>query len=373
MIRTDELKETLKKEIIAGKYGISGSRFVAVRDFSKKYQCSSRDAISVFCYLKDEGLIRIIGKHYYVCTGFCKKGSPYHSQLLQRQKPIYGVIVKNISNPFFSSIVKNLQTVIHKKNAQLIVSDGEGIQKNERNILNMFVDLGCRGIFNCLSLSLTQQRFFSRCPIPIVTMAEDVSLPNADAVVVDNYISGNQAAAHLIARGCRSFSYLGIDDCADNDQRFDGYYNYLQENGFILLPEHIGIIPNSGGSIDSAHVKTFITTLLYRALNDKSIYPLGIFCHHDMLAVEASRCVKSFAAEHKILDPIPRDVKIVGFDNLSITAAVSPTITTMAYRYSEIAKKAFELMEDYQKNAGHVPATYKIPSSLIIRDSTREN
>ena len=373
MNRIDELSHIIEKRITSGEYGISGSRFITARDFVEQFKCSSRDAMRVYGRLKSEGVLRSLGGSYYVCTGFCKAGTPLRKMLDRKQKPILGVLVNNINNPFFSSIAKSLQTVTSADQMQLLISDGGGIWQREREIMDMFLDLGCCGVFNCTSLSFRQQQYFSCYPLPIVTIAEDVNLTNADVVLVDNFNAGKQVANHLMACQCRSFYYLGLDDCVDSDQRFEGYYRQLIENGKDLPAEHIGIIPNAGGTINIAGVKSFISSLLHRMNQEQENLPVGIFCHHDMLAVEALRAVKYHVFGKQERLTVPKDIMIVGFDDLPITQAVSPTITTMAYLYTDIAKMAFNVMTDYHKNANHHPRQYEVRSSLVVRESSGGN
>ena len=64
---------------------------------------------------------------------------------------------------------------------------------------------------------------------------------------------------------------------------------------------------------------------------------------------------------------------IAGFDDLPISAVVTPTLTTVSYRYSAMAETAFGVMTDYITNPDHVPKQYEISSSLIIRESTSQS
>ncbi len=288
----------------------------------------------------------------------------------RRQKNIFGVLVNNINNPFFSSVLQNLQAVACENQMQLIVSDGGGIRERERDIMDMFFELGCCGVFNCSSLSSYQQPYFSRYPLPIVTLAEDVDLPNADTVLVDNLSAGKQVAGHLLSCGCRSFYYFALSDCVDKDQRFEGYYHQLTEAGKSIPSEHIGVVSNTGGKIDADNVKRLVSALIRRLKKQRELLPIGVFCHHDMLAAEVLRSIKNYnLGKHERLI-VPKDVMIVGFDDLPITSSVSPTLTTMAYLYTDIARTAFEVMMDYVNNPNHIPAKHKVSSHLVVRESS---
>ena len=370
MSRIEDLFDVLKADIVADKFGVSGERFITVREFVDRFGCSSRDAVKVYTRLCEDGLIRAIGGGYYVCTGFCAHGTPLWGYYGRRRKNIFGVLVNNINNPFFSSVIQSLQAIAHENKMQLIISDGGGVPERERNIMDMFFELGCSGVFNCSSLSAVQQEYFARYPLPIVTLAEDVSLPNADTVLVDNFSAGKQVADHLMKCGCRSFAYFALDDCVDSDQRFEGYYSRLIEKGRELSYEHIGIVSNKGGTIDAVNVRLLVSSLIRRLEKQKEELPIGIFCHHDMLAIEVIRSIKSYNFGRCEKLTVPKDVMIVGFDDLPISNSVSPTVTTMAYLYTDIAKNAFEVMMDYIGDPNHKPAKHKVTSYLVIREST---
>ena len=370
MNRIKELQETLQNLIINGKYGSSGSTFLTVREFAKRFKCSSRDAMRIYEFLRSEGLLRLLGGRYYISTGFCSSCSAMGRALGRRCRPIYGVLVSNINNPFFSSIIHQLQQIASVRGIQLIISDGGGDLQREQDIMDTFLDLGCSGVFNCASLSFRQQQYFSRYPLPLVNIAEDVRLPNADLVLVDNEAAGTMAANHLIDCQCRSFFYLALDDCVDADPRFDGYYRQLLKKGVTISSQNIGVISNAGGNFDSVGVRNFVNGVLRRAEKDPSLLPIGLFCHHDMLAVEALRVVKSFSSVKAGSLTVPNDVRIMGFDDLPIASSVSPTITTIAYLYSDIAKTALDCMMAYETTPQYQPGIHEVQSSLVVREST---
>lgn len=370
MNRVDEMFQAVKTDILKGKYGASGSRFITAREFAGRFKCSLRDAIKVYERLKYDGFIRAMSGGYYVCSGFCKAGAPMRKFYERRQKNVFGVLVNNINNPFFSSVLQTLQEIAFENQMQLIISDGGGVARRERDIMDMFFEIGCCGVFNCSSLSSHQQPFFARYPLPIVTLAEDVRLVNADAVLVDNFTAGKQVADHLMFCGCESFYYFALSDCVDADLRFEGYYHQLTRAGKALPSEHIGIVSNAGGTIDADEVKRLVSSLIRRLKTQRELLPIGIFCHHDMLAAEVLQSIKShnYGKHERLM--IPKDVMVVGFDNLPITRSVSPTITTMAYLYTDIAKTSFDVMMDYVKNPNHIPTKHKVSSHLVIRESS---
>lgn len=373
MKRADAIFDEMQKNIPAGEYGPSGSVFITVRELARKYSCSLHCALDVFGMLLDSCLIRSIGKRSYVTTGPCSSRTPLGKYLSENQRDMLGILLQDSSNPFFGSLIRHLHTVAAGNRYQLIVSCTGGSPKREREILDMFWELGCRGVFSCVPVSKPQEPLFRNYPLPLVTLAEESHLPNTDVILVNNYTAGRQIAKHLMKCGCRSFAYVTEADYIESDRRLKGFRDYLRENGSELTDENICVVTQPDSGIISREIGWFTTNLLNRIRQFGVSLPLGVFCVHDLLAVETSRAVKRYRSAKYEPFYIPDDIMIAGFDDLPITAMVTPTLTTVSYRYSAMAETAFGVMTDYITNPDHVPKQYEINSSLIIRESTSQS
>lgn len=372
MKRADAIFEEMQKNILAGEYGSSGSMFITVRELARKYSCSLHCALDVFGMLADRSLICCVGKRSYVTTGPCGPHTPFGKYLSENQRNMFGILLQDSSNPFFGSLIRHLNTVASKNGYQLIVSSSGGVSGREREILDLFCELGCKGVFSCVPVSKQQEHLFRNYPLPLVTLAEESRLPNTDVILVNNYTAGRQIAKHLIKSGCRTFAYVTEADYIESDRRLKGFRDYLHENGSELTDENICVVTQPDSGVISREIGWFTTNLLNRIRQFGIPLPVGIFCVHDLLAVETSRAVKRYRSAKYKPFYIPDDVMIAGFDDLPITAMVTPPLTTVSYRYSAMAETAFGVMTDYITNPNHVPKQYEINSSLIIRESTSQ-
>lgn len=371
MKRADSIFEIMQNSIQSGEYGSSGSSFITVRELAHRYSCSLRCALDVFRMLSDVRLIRTIGKRSYVTTGPCADRTPLDRYLSENQRNILGILLQDSSNPFFGSLIKHLNSVADKHQYQLIVSCSNGSPDREKEILDLFLELKCCGVFNCVPITKQQENYFRFYPLPLVTLAEESQLQNADTVLVNNYSAGRQIAKHLIKCGCRSFAYITESDYIRSDRRLMGFRDYLHESRAELTDENICVVTMPNNNAVSREIGWFTTSLLNRIRQQNAPLPLGIFCVHDLFAVEAARAVKRYRSVKYPSFRIPDEIMIAGFDDLSITSFVTPTLTTVSYRYSAMAEKAFEVMMDYITNPNHLPGQYEINSALIIRESTR--
>lgn len=372
MKRAEILFQQIESEILSGTYGHSGDRFVAVRDLAKHYSCSLHCALDVIEMLLDSRIIRKHGKHCYITTGCCPPDSAYGKILFDNQRALFGVLIRDNSNPFFGSLINHLRDILCRNGMDLIVSSSGNDPHKEKQIMDMFVDLKCRGVFSCVTLLRQQQKLFSRYPLPIVTLAEDSGISSIDAILVDNHAAGVQVAKHMLECGSKSHAYITLDDYVESDLRLQGFRSYLERKSFPLPEENIGIVSATDEAVRARQVKQFIHNLLDQACEASEQLPIGIFCVHDLLAADVMRIVKHYSSKRKWKLMIPSDVMIVGFDDLPISSQLSIPMTTISYQYSAISRKAFDVMMDCLQNPGHIPGRYEVQSLLVIRESTRK-
>lgn len=363
MNRADALFVQIYSAIQAGEFGTCGDRFLTVRTLAEKYACSLRCVLEVIQRLQDSRILRSAGKHCYITTGFCPPGSAYGKMLAGTRRDIFGALLHDNSNPFFGALIDCLQTEVSRSGMEVIIAGSGGDPARELQLMDMFLELGCRGVFSCVPILPQQHDLFSRYPLPIVSLAEDTELENVDAVLVDNPAAGIQVAGHLLECGCRSFAYITLEEYIQYDLRLRGFRSRVP-----LPEENIGILSGNGSTVNPREVTHFVTGLLDNTLKSTDALPIGIFCIHDLLAVEVLGAIRQYR-RGKLR--IPDDVMVVGFDDLPVAPLVSPPITTVSYRYSAMASKAWTVMADYLNNPKHRPARHEVSSSLTARQSTR--
>ena len=368
MKRAEQITQALAAEISSGNWGPSGSLFITVRNLAEQYHCSLHCALDVFQNLTAKHFIRKIKKKYYITTGRAHPNTELVKFLSNHDRPIYGVLLNESSNPFYAALVNQLDSIVAASAQQLVIACCSNDPKRKEDSLTMFLEIKCKGVFNCVPIEPGQESLFKNYPLPIVTLAEEPLLKTMDAIIVDNFSAGKQVAAHLQACGCRSFAYLSEKNYVEYDQRLKGFQQQLSCDQ--LPPENIGVITTTDAALHAQNASHFINDLLKRQIESQQSIPLGIFCVHDLLAVEVLRLVKNNHLVKKYGLRIPQDIMIVGFDNLPVASYVIPPLTTVSYQYSSMAKMAFAVMTDALINLAHRAARYEIDSALIVRETT---
>ncbi len=355
-MRAQELFALLKNEIEKSTYGASGDAFLTARELAARYAVSLETALGAMHALAESGYLILEGKRYYIATGFASLRTPYGKILRERRQRILGLEINRIDNPFFASLADHLNREARRNGYALIVQSARQNSVAEQMDLRLFLEMNVSGVFTCTDIHTDIGSVYRNYPLPVVVLGRNIQLPNCDSVSVGNHVSGAQVAAHLIGVGCNSFAYLGLCDYLDRDPRLHGFAAHLEQNGhslFATVP-----VENAGDATLHTRIRNLVAT---------APKPLGLFCYHDLLAVEAARAIK-----HSRLDVrIPNDVCIVGFDDLPITSAVTPALSTISYQYASIAERAMEHMLSYINDPNHVPTESTVASVLTVRESSK--
>ena len=203
-----------------------------------------------------------------------------------------------------------------------------------------------------------QKRIFQRARMPCVVI-DPVDLPDPDvpSVGATNWGGGLAATRHLIQLGHRRIAVIGgPPSLLCSRARIDGYRAALESAGLPFRPELVrdGTFHHAGG-YDAAN------ELL--ALPER---PTAVFAGSDEQAfgvVEAAR-VAGLA--------VPRDLSVVGFDDLPISRWAAPPLTTIRQPLAEMGRVGAQLLQSLLE--GRPPDTYhvELATSLVVRASTAE-
>jgi LacI family transcriptional regulator len=298
-----------------------------------------------------EQRVRNIIEEYSYKTNLVAK-----SLRVRRTKSI-GVIVPNIKNEFFASIVLEIERYFFEEGYSVFICNTNGEGKKEKEYLKSLDAKGVDGLIYIsgkgeMSLSSLQRN------LPIVCIDRMPSIDENIAIVEsDNYSGGYLATETLIKKGCQNILLIkSKSNVSTIELRAKGYETALKKYG--LLPNKNLILDLEKTTFENA--KGEINGVL-----EKGIPFDGIFAMNDWIALGSLISL----TENNV--KVPEDVKIVGFDNISISKYSYPGITTINQdkkRLGEEASKALLnfINEKNIKNKMHIV----LPVSLVARETT---
>ncbi len=360
--KSEKISQSLAEELLSGVYGKSGDHFISVRELAKIKNISLVTAQRTVDKLRQKRLLYLYNLSNYITTGRISEESPLFKAINRgaknsRDLPIIGVHFPRINNEFFATLLKEVVSVINRSGYMAMVMLSDGNAEMEKEILGRFISLGVSGVITCPNDDVLLKDIYSLYPLPVVYLAKRSSFYDSDYVAVDEINSAGYVAKHFIEMGYENFMYVGFEKNADKDYRLNSFRRELEKLGKAIPQENIILLKETD--------KFTIPGNAARAIaNAKK--PMGIFCFHDLVAIELLITAKKRNLR------VPEDVGIVGFDNLDIAAKHSPTLSTVGYRFDTMANSAVKMLLDMiAQNEFEPSPPVLVRYALHIRESSR--
>jgi len=346
----------LENRILSGEFGPSGSRFPSVRELAETIPCSYVTAVRTAEWLRERGVLMISGRNHYVITGRCDIGSELEKRLCENRRPSFGVLFNAIDNNYYAMMSTQLYFALRIKGYDLIIMINDADREQEKKQISTMLEMGLSGVFFFPHMRFKNQKIFENFPLPLVAIGRQINQFSRCTVTVNNYSVGRLAARHLISCGYREFLYIGHTQSRPMvDLRMKGFTDTLKQEGFPLSQEKRLVV-------DDENLSDSMDALLDRLRRLPA--PTGVFCYHDLIAV----ALLQTSLRHGI--SVPEQMGIIGCDDLPITTATSPTLTTIHYPYARISQMAVDMMLAELEGNVSQGQYVEVQPRLIERQST---
>ena len=271
--------------------------------------------------------------------------------LRRGQTHTVGLIVPNISNPFYAELARAIEHRLWDKGFQTFLCDSAHDAARERAHFINLLDRRADGILVIYSSEKGDlPGLAGKTKTPVVFLDRPVS--GQVSVASDNRLGGQLAAEHLLTLGhTRIGALIGDAEVLNMRSRMDGFVAALAEGGVGLETSYI-----CHGAQD--------LLLGERAAELMRLPepPTAIFATNDIVAVGAWRTLLGRGYR------IPEDVSLLGFDDIEIGRLLLPALTTVAQDISMLSARATELLLNPPQNP--VAGRGVVTPRLIARGST---
>jgi LacI family transcriptional regulator len=281
--------------------------------------------------------------------------------LVSGRSRTFGLIVSQITNPFFPEIVHVFEETALQHNYEILVTstvhDPERMKTSVRRMLEHRVEGVAVMTFGMEESLLDDLKLRS---VPLVFVDVGPARPRVSNIRID-YLHGiRQAVQHLAVLRHERIAFIsGPLNLKSALARKDAFVRSMSEIGLAADPVLIveGDHTLEGGEKASA------------ILLNRNPRPTAILCSNDMTAIGVLRKCNS----EKIV--VPRDLSVVGFDNIHLSQYILPSLTTIDMSQSELGRMAFQaLLHDVQREPPNPKGTeYILKTDFVLRDSTALN
>ncbi len=280
--------------------------------------------------------------------------------LLKSYIPVVGVIVHDITDPYFSEVVRGVEDAASPGGYLVITCSSDRIAERENSYVRLLRSMRAATVIFAGS-GLDDPALNEELGKHVVAMraygAAVVHLsPNAfgePEISVDNAGGIASMVGALVGLGHRQIAFLaGPTSLYVARQRLDGYRRGLADAG-IAFDERLVVstaFSHDGGVLG-------VDTLLAGQA------PFTAICSaNDLLALGALQRLDELGIE------VPREVSVAGFDDIPMAAMIAPSLSTVRLPLHEMGYRGFEFAE--RLLAGGQPGPELLPTEVVLRDST---
>lgn len=266
-------------------------------------------------------VLDIVEKEGYVPNGIAK------SLKIKKTKTI-GLIMPDVTNLFFTNLARGAEDVAEEKGYSIILCNTDNKSKKEEKYLNVLKEKMVDGVImtaseNNLDYPIIESK------LPMVLVDRDVHVERKiGKIMVDNERAAYDAVMFLIRQGCKHVGFIssrGINQSSAD--RLKGYKRALKENAIKIDNDKI--------YLDSYSVESGSKGALKLIANGQID---GICCGNDLIAIGAIKALR----EKKI--HVPKDVKIIGFDDIYIAQYMNPPLTTIRQPIYQLGEEAAKML-----------------------------
>lgn len=269
-----------------------------------------------------------------------------------------GLIVPDIANPFFPGVARGVEDTAADRGYSVFLADSELDETEEQRYVDLFEDKGVDGLIYLagtahLGPALTRVAA-SRTPLVLVDEELHVKGPNCGFVGVDNHHGGQMAARHLLERGLSRIGVIAGPPALPTA--------IARREGFLAGLADTGQTPVSVVNARSYTYEDGCTA--FTELRAQAMELDALFCANDMLALGAVSAARDAGLN------VPRDLSVIGFDNIFFSRLANPGLTTVAQPMDEIGREAAGLLIDLIEGR-ETQQRRVLPVHLVTRSSTR--
>ena len=246
---------------------------------------------------------------------------------LQKTNTI-GLVIPDISNPFFASLAKHLETALRRKGKFIILGDTQGSISVEKETIKTLLSRQIDGLL-IAPVGIAGQHLETLAALPTVMI--DRYFPGGDFAFVssDNFKGAHTATSYLLGKGHKRVACIqGTVEAVSNKERIRGYKKALEQQGLAFDPSLI-----IGDDFTIRNGYQAFSKIMGLKPRPTAIFSLGNPITIGLLKAAQTNKVK-----------IPDDISLISFDEQPYFEITSPPITTISQQIEEMGKKAVDIL-----------------------------
>lgn len=289
-------------------------------------------------------------------TGFIRNTQAY--QLRGGRSHTVGVVVLDVSNPFFTEMFRGAESRLQSEGYVLMLGSTDDSIEREANFVRAMEEHRVEGVLitpvaaDLISLSGLKTR-----GVPTVLLDRKATADEFCSVTVDDVRGGELAARHLFETGHAEVVLVNgpttIRQCRDRRQ---GVRKAVRA---VAKAKKVEVTELSVGALTVRNGEEAVERIL--AMSPR---PTAVMCANDLLALGILRGLAARGVR------VPDDLAVVGYDDLIFGSMLSPALTSVRQPAVELGVAAAELLLDEVRNPDHRHREVRFEPELVVRASS---
>ena len=274
---------------------------------------------------------------------------PVARSLAERRTRTIGVVIDDLSNPWYVELLDGLRPVLHEHGLRPLLADG----RTEPDAVQALSDLRVDGLVlvGTPSQSAVAQWNALGSPMPtVVAGTREPLLPTVDVVANDDYRGGQLATTHLLELGHRRITHI----------IGEGEVGRLRRAGYEAVTTDAGLDPVSAPGDWTEATGRRVGYALLRC----SDRPTAIVAANDLSAVGV------LTAADQLGIRVPQDLSVVGYDNTVFSKLHRVSLTTIDSHNAEVGQLAGRTLTARLDGDSGTASTRLLSPALVVRSST---
>jgi DNA-binding LacI/PurR family transcriptional regulator len=284
------------------------------------------------------------------------KPSRVARSLRVKSSQIIGLIISDIQNPFFTSLVRAVEDLAHKNNYALFLCNSDESLEKETLYVDLMLAERVAGVIIAPTDEQTNPcKRLLDANVPLVSIDRRILDCNVDTVLVDNVLGAYKLTEHLIVNGhTRIGAILGAPHITTGRERLEGYKQALNANDLLF----------DWTLVRMGMPKIEVGKRFTRELLNMPIPPTAIFTGNNLLTIGALGEINECRMR------IPHDIALAGFDDPDWARLVNPRLTAVAQPTYELGRQAANLILKRISNPDRPPELIILEPTIMYRESS---
>ncbi|UQY43485.1 HTH-type transcriptional regulator GalR [Erwinia sp. PK3-005] len=275
--------------------------------------------------------------------------------LAQQSTETIGLVVGDVSDPFFGAMVKAVDEIAWQTGNFLLIGNGYHNEVKERQAIEQLMRHRCAAlVVHAKKIADDELENLMQQMPGMVLLNRSLPAFQQRCIALDDRYGAWLATRHLIQQGHDQIAYIcSTHTISDAEERLQGYYDALREHS---LPCNDRLV--AFGEPDEVGGEQAMTELLGRGRNFTAVA-----CYNDSMAAGALAVLSDNGVR------VPEEMSLIGFDDVLVSRYVRPRLTTIRYPIVTMAQQAAELALALANNQPLPEVTNTFNPTLVRRHS----